>query len=94
MVSNRKSPSIYLQSTCYHKLTKKETSIRSLRTLSDCKHAKQAVNKADQYFTKGDQKYKKKTMAGWDLVVEWKDSTMSWLLLKMLKETDCQVHKG
>ncbi len=30
----------------------------------------------------------RKTATGWDLEVEWKDGTTSWLLLKALKETN------
>jgi len=52
------------------------------------KNPKKAVDKADQYFTKGNRKYKKKTTVGWDLQVEWKDGTTSWLPLKTLKETN------
>ena len=31
---------------------------------------------------------KKKTTAGWDLEVEWKDGSTSWIPLKELKETN------
>jgi Reverse transcriptase (RNA-dependent DNA polymerase) len=48
---------------------------------------KQAVERADQYRTNScGQRFKKKTSAGWDLEVEWKDGSMSWLPLKELKE--------
>jgi len=52
------------------------------------KDPKRAVDKADQFFTKGKKKHMRKTTTGWDLEVEWKDGTTSWLLLKALKETN------
>jgi len=53
------------------------------------KDPKHAVEKANQYFTKGGHKYKKKTTTGWDLLeVKWKDGITSWLPLKTLKETN------
>jgi hypothetical protein len=52
------------------------------------KHPKKAVEKADQYYTKGGRQYKKRTTTGWELEVEWKDGSTSWLPLKTLKETN------
>jgi len=52
------------------------------------KDPKRAVDKADQFFTKGKKKHMRKTTTGWDLEVEWKDGTTSWLPLKTLKETN------
>jgi len=52
------------------------------------KDEKKAVDKADQYFKKGNRKHKRKTTTGWDLEVEWKDGSTSWLPLKTLKETN------
>jgi len=52
------------------------------------KDPKKAVEKADQYLTKGKKRHKRKTTTGWDLEVEWKDSSTSWLSLKTLKETN------
>ena len=47
---------------------------------------KRAVDKADQFVERGGNRYKKKTTAGWDLEVEWKDGTTSWLPLTTLKK--------
>ncbi len=41
------------------------------------KDEKKAVDKADQYFKKGNRKHKRKTTTGWDLEVEWKDGSTS-----------------
>ena len=49
---------------------------------------KNAVAKADQMRQDGDRSVKKKTTAGWDLEVEWRDGGTSWLPLKTLKETN------
>ena len=43
-----------------------------------------AVDKVDQFRTH----YGKKTTTGWNLEVEWKDGTTSWLPLKEIKETN------
>jgi hypothetical protein len=32
--------------------------------------------------------YKKKTTASWQMEVEWRDGTTSWLSLKTLKDTN------
>jgi hypothetical protein len=44
--------------------------------------------KQDQCYTKNGRKYKKKTTAGWELEVEWKDGSTSWVPLKPLKESN------
>jgi hypothetical protein len=49
---------------------------------------KAAVDKADQYTHYQGKKSKKKTTAGWDLEVEWKDGSTSWLSLKELKNSN------
>ena len=36
----------------------------------------------------GNKHYKKKTTAGWELEVEWKGVSTSWITLKSLKETN------
>ena len=41
-----------------------------------------AVDKADQYRLVGNKQVKKKTLAGWDIEVEWVDGTSSWFPLK------------
>ena len=47
-----------------------------------------AVEIADQYYKKNGRRYKKKMTTGWEMEVEWKDGTSSWLPLKTLKETN------
>jgi hypothetical protein len=47
---------------------------------------KKAVDKADQYFLRNGKRITKKTSTGWDLEVEWKDGSTSWLPLKLLKK--------
>ena len=47
------------------------------------------MDKADQYcISKDRRKTKKKTTTGWDLEIEWKDGSTSWLPLKEVKETN------
>ena len=46
------------------------------------------MEKADQFQTVGNKCYKKKTTAGWELKVEWKGGSTSWITLKSLKETN------
>lgn len=46
-----------------------------------------AIDKTDQYRVQGNKQYKKKTTAGWELEVEWRDGGTSWIPLKELKET-------
>ena len=55
--------------------------------VNHCK-TQRAVDKADQFRVINGKKYKKKTTAGWDLEVEWKDNSTSWLPLKEVKETN------
>ena len=49
---------------------------------------KGAVDKADQFTHYQGKKSKKKTTAGWDLEVEWRDGSTSWLSLKELKNSN------
>jgi len=49
---------------------------------------KSAVDKADQMIRVGNKSTKKKTLTGWDLEVEWKDGSTSWLTLKDLKNSN------
>lgn len=55
--------------------------------INHCK-GKGAVDKADQFMHYQGKKNKKKTTAGWDLKVEWKDGSTSWLTLKELKNSN------
>jgi len=50
--------------------------------------SRKAVEKSDQYFQRNGKYFKKKTTTGWDLEVEWRDGSTSWLPLKTLKETN------
>ena len=47
-----------------------------------------AIDKDDQYRVVHGKQVKKRTTAGWQFEVEWKDGTTSWLPLKDLKETN------
>ena len=52
------------------------------------RRGKGAVDKADQFTHYQGKKSKKKTTAGWDLEVEWKDGSTSWLSLRELKNSN------
>ena len=53
------------------------------------RRTKAALDKADQYrILDNGRRIKKKTTAGWDLEIEWKDGSTSWVPLKELKETN------
>ena len=47
-----------------------------------------AVDMADQYRQVGNKQVKKKTLAGWDIEVEWIDRTSSWFPLKEVKTSN------
>ena len=49
---------------------------------------KAAVDKEDQYTNINNKRCKKKTLAGWDLEVEWRDGSTSWIPLKEIKNTN------
>mmetsp|Transcript_2147 Transcript_2147/g.3294 ORF Transcript_2147/g.3294 Transcript_2147/m.3294 type:complete len:1178 (+) Transcript_2147:1032-4565(+) len=49
---------------------------------------KNAIDIADQYTYHNGRKTKKKTTAGWDLEVEWKDGSSSWISLKEMKNSN------
>ena len=49
---------------------------------------KNAVDKADQYTYHNGKKSKKKTTTGWDLEIEWKDGSSSWISLKEMKNSN------
>ena len=55
--------------------------------INHCKK-KGVRDKANQYQHQGTKQVKKKTIAGWDLEVEWCDGTMSWIPLKEIKVTN------
>jgi hypothetical protein len=61
---------------------------RLFKAIVNHRKNKNAVDNADQYRFVGNRKYKKRTTAGWDMEVEWKDGSTSWLPLKELKETN------
>lgn len=48
-----------------------------------------AMDKSDQYRIEADgRRTKRKTTAGWDLEVEWRDGSTTWIPLKELKESN------
>lgn len=50
-----------------------------------------AVDKGDQYKTDGNGRcIKRKTVTGWELEVEWRDGTTTWIPLKEMKESNPQ----
>jgi hypothetical protein len=53
------------------------------------RRSKNALDKVDAYCVLSNGSWiPKKATTGWDLEVEWKDGTTSWLPLKELKETN------
>lgn len=58
------------------------------REIINHRRNKNAIDKADQMIRVGSKTHKKKTLAGWDLQVEWKDGSSSWLTLKDLKNSN------
>lgn len=62
---------------------------RLFREIIHHRKTKSAMDKADQYrILNNGRRMMKKTTAGWELEVEWKDGSTSWLTLKELKETN------
>ena len=59
---------------------------RLIREIVGHRKNDRAVAPADRYFVKGGRQYLRKTTAGWDLCVEWRDGTTSWERLSGLKE--------
>ncbi len=55
--------------------------------LNHCKNNR-VIDKPDQYRVSHGTWIKKKTTSGWDLEIEWKEGSTSWLPLKELKETN------
>ncbi|MGH7954509.1 MAG: reverse transcriptase domain-containing protein, partial [Gloeomargaritales cyanobacterium] len=72
----------------YSQVDEKGNQFQIFREIIDRRKTNRAVDKADQYRVIGDKRVRKKTTAGWDLEVEWKDGSASWLPLKQLKETN------
>jgi len=58
------------------------------KEIVDHRKDKRAVEIADQFYKRNGRKYKKKTTTGWEMEVEWRDGSTSWLPLKTLKETN------
>ena len=46
------------------------------------------MDKSYRFSEKNGQKYKEKTTAGWNLEIEWKDNSTSWLPLSYLKKDE------
>jgi hypothetical protein len=78
MVKKRTLLSMFLLNTFAPRLTQKATSIVFSKIKH--RHKKNAVDKADGYrqLLNG-TRTPRKTVAGWDLEVEWKDRTTAWL---------------
>jgi hypothetical protein len=74
----------------YSQVDKDGNQYRLFKEIINHRKKKLAVEKSDQYRIdkQSGRSEKKKTTAGWDLEVEWKDGLTSWLPLKKLKETD------
>ena len=73
----------------YSQVDEEGNQFHIFREIVSHRKRKGAVDKADQFRvdSSGNRK-KKKTTKGWDLEVEWKDGTTSWLPLTELKETN------
>ena len=61
----------------YSQVDKEGNQLHIYSAIVGHRKTKRAVEKADQYYEKNGCQYKKKTTAGWDLEVEWKDGTTS-----------------
>jgi hypothetical protein len=63
---------------------------RLFKEIINHRKGKMAVDKADQFRIdkRTGKQVMKQTTAGWELEVEWKDGSTSWLPLKELKETN------
>jgi hypothetical protein len=62
---------------------------RLFREIINHRKGKSALEKADQYrVASNGRRIMKKSTAGWDFEVEWKDGSTSWLPLKEIKETN------
>jgi len=88
MARDRRYHLIYLQSTSSAKLTKKVINSKSSKTLLIIGKTQSVQLKRPTNTLLREAANIKKTTTGWDLEVEWKDDTTSWLPLKTLKETN------
>lgn len=62
--------------------------ITLLDGIVDCRKNETAVSKEDGYVvTKRGQKKPRKTTAGWDLLIKWKDGSEEWIPLRVMKES-------
>jgi hypothetical protein len=59
-----------------------------LDTIIDHKPDGHAVKRADGFVILNGQKHMRKTTKGWQLCIQWKDSTTSWERLADLKESN------
>jgi len=57
------------------------------RIVGHQKHPR-AINKEDQFRVVNGQRTKKKTTTGWDIEIEWRDGSTSWLPMKEVKATN------
>ena len=73
----------------YAQVDKEGRSYAVLGTILDHRTNGHAVTKDDGYITdKRGRRHQKRTTRGWDLQVEWRDGSTSWLPLKDLKESN------
>jgi len=69
-------------------LDSKGNKLQSFKEIVDHHKDHHAVEIADQYYKCNSCHFKKKTTTGWEMEVEWHNGSISWLPLKMLKETN------
>lgn len=74
----------------YSQIDSEGNQYRLFKEIINHRKKKSAVEKSDQFRIdhRNGKQEKKKTTAGWDLEIEWKDGSTSWLPLKELKETN------
>jgi len=58
-----------------------------MESIVDYRTTGAAVERADMYIQAGSNRQLKKTTAGWELCVEWKDGSTSWMKLGELKQS-------
>jgi hypothetical protein len=71
-----------LSENLFSQIDKEGNQYRLFKCIVNHRKSQRAVDKANQYCVINGQKYMKKTTAGWDLEVEWKHGSTSWLPLK------------
>jgi Reverse transcriptase (RNA-dependent DNA polymerase) len=73
----------------YSQVDSEGNQYRLFREIINHRRNKNAVDKADQFrITTDGKRVHKKSVVGWDMEIEWRDGTTSWLPLKEVKETN------